>query len=58
MTVHILLAGRPLCGFSSELPKDWPNDHRFVSHGEYEGDATCSECKVASAERDRKEGTR
>lgn len=58
MTVHILLAGRPLCGFSSMVPKDWPDGHFFISYGEYEGDATCAECKQAAKTQDRKAGTR
>lgn len=34
LTLHILVAGFPKCGFSNELPKDWPSNHRWVRSAE------------------------
>jgi hypothetical protein len=47
--VHILRYGRPLCGFSDDIPRDWPDGHMFVSFGGSEDDVTCGGCKATSA---------
>ncbi|MDP1706454.1 MAG: phosphoribosyltransferase family protein [bacterium] len=42
-TIHILWGGRPHCGFSPEVPGNWPADHRWV--GPEEADkANCHGC--------------
>lgn len=41
-TVHVLLRGWPLCGFSMDVPGKWPHGHSWVRAGEPE--ATCAEC--------------
>lgn len=45
-TVHILVAGRPLCG-KKGTPSYWPEDHRWVSKMDAK-DATCARCKNRS----------
>jgi len=45
--VHVLHRALPLCGFSTELPRRWPEGHRWVSLFEWVGEpslATCPEC--------------
>jgi hypothetical protein len=44
MTVHALLMGLPLCGFSRKVPADWPEDHKWVYTQEHR-DVTCEVCK-------------
>jgi len=29
--IHALFHGRPLCGFSQELPRDWPAEHSWIA---------------------------
>lgn len=29
VTVHMLVAGLPLCGFSTAQPRDWPENHKW-----------------------------
>jgi hypothetical protein len=37
--VHILRHGFPFCGFSDEVPKDWPPGHTWISFDDaLEGD--------------------
>lgn len=31
VTVHVLRAGQPVCGFSTDFPRDWPTGHYWVS---------------------------
>jgi len=45
--VHILLAGRALCGRTGE-PGDWPPGHMWVSLHEF-GLATCLGCVVRAS---------
>lgn len=42
-TVHILATGLPLCGFSTGVPKNWPEGHKWVSITDPE-DANCQKC--------------
>jgi hypothetical protein len=43
-TIHVLLNGRPLCGFAPDLfPGQWPAGHRWVA-GDQAGAATCEGC--------------
>jgi len=47
--VHVLVAGRPKCGFTTDLPKDWPVGHIWVAPA-WLGDigdpaVTCEGCK-------------
>ncbi len=48
MIVHVLEKGYPLCGFSSELPRDWPEGHKWTGLNDLEP-ATCLECRAAAA---------
>lgn len=41
--VHILHHGLPLCRFSTAVPRDWPEGHRWTGL-DAAGDATCREC--------------
>lgn len=43
MPVHILRHGQPLCGFSSEVPVNWPDGHFFTRKKDK---ATCPGCKA------------
>lgn len=29
-TVHVLLHGLPLCGFTKDVPRDWPDGHVWI----------------------------
>ena len=40
--VHVLVAGRPKCGFTTDLPKDWPVGHVWVQAGDPA--VTCGGC--------------
>jgi len=42
--VHILRAGWPLCGFSKELPENWPKGHKWVRETEASGKGSCRGC--------------
>ena len=42
MTVHILRAGRALCGLTG-FPRDWPPSHRWVPEADADA-ATCHAC--------------
>lgn len=47
--VHILRAGRPLCGFlPGVLPGQWPAGHKWVRLGSM--GATCARCLEVEAE--------
>jgi hypothetical protein len=50
MTIHILVSGIPLCGFTMELPTKWPIGHFYVREYEAE-DATCQKCREVDVER-------
>lgn len=41
--VHMLYHGYPLCGFTTEIPANWPEGHSWVSVMDAEH-ATCPEC--------------
>ncbi len=44
LTVHALLEGRPLCGFSNEIPALWPSGHIWTEPSDLKG-ITCKDCK-------------
>lgn len=44
MAIHVLVHGLPICGFSHELPCNWPLGHKWVRAEEH-SDATCSSCR-------------
>jgi len=35
--IHILDAGLPLCGFTQDIPRDWPEGHRWIGRKEVDG---------------------
>ena len=41
VTVHVLIGGFPACGFSREIPRDWPPGHKWHEHP---SGATCAAC--------------
>ena len=43
VVVHILRAGKALCGFSVVKPLEWPAGHLFVAELNWEV-ANCAEC--------------
>ncbi len=45
--VHVLHFGRPLCGFSSEVPSKWSALHKWVNLRDAET-ANCADCIKAS----------
>lgn len=53
ITVHLLLAGRALCGMEG-IPRDWPHGHVWMSVEDYKADVPikhdhimCTECEQA-----------
>lgn len=42
-TVHILFQGLPRCRFSTQVPRDWPEGHKWVSDADADL-ATCHGC--------------
>lgn len=52
VTIHILLAGQPFCGFSSEVPGKWPLGHQWVGP-EGADKSNCLGCKKNYAEAER-----
>ncbi|OGY99349.1 MAG: hypothetical protein A3B13_02950 [Candidatus Liptonbacteria bacterium RIFCSPLOWO2_01_FULL_45_15] len=42
--IHGIQSGLPLCGFSHDVPKNWPNGHTFVLFYDVEN-MTCSSCR-------------
>lgn len=52
--VHILMHGNPLCGFTKEVPRDWPEGHSFLTIHEAMiqlEKITCSHCRLAATKR-------
>lgn len=49
LIVHGLLAGLPLCRFTDEVPRDWPEGHVWTELGDTEH-MTCAECKSRALE--------
>jgi len=47
--VHILTQGLPICGFSREIPCNWPIGHKWVRPEGHSG-ATCGGCRRMAAE--------
>jgi hypothetical protein len=46
--IHGLSCGLPLCGFSDEVPANWPDNNLWVPSHEEEK-ITCEQCKEAKA---------
>jgi len=46
--VHLLVGGRPACGFTEDAPCDWPIGHYWV-RGRLD-DVTCRHCREAGGE--------
>lgn len=42
--VHALHSGQPLCGFTTDAPRDWPPGHAW-DYPSNSAAITCSECK-------------
>lgn len=53
VSVHVLLRGQPLCGFSEKLPMDWPAGHRWVRSLDelprFWAPLACAGCRAAEA---------
>lgn len=49
--VHALLAGQPLCGFTSETPDKWPAGNSWVAFSGFAPGVTCGKCKRAIIDR-------
>lgn len=51
MTIHILFHGLPICGFSREVPANWPEGHKWISIDDRElhQHLNCEGCKQALA---------
>ena len=47
VTTHGLVAGWPLCGFTSKVPRDWPSGHNWVPVSDLER-ITCPGCREAT----------
>lgn len=45
MSVHALRGGLPLCRFSDDVPRDWPEGHRWTDIADVDH-VTCTECKT------------
>lgn len=49
MNVHVLNHGLPLCGFTREVPAEWPEGSKWVgledAQGKYRDDVTCPGCR-------------
>lgn len=43
--VHVLHYGAPLCGFTTTIPRNWPEGHKWVSSLEPES-ANCETCLI------------
>lgn len=41
--IHILHEGLPICGFTTALPRDWPDGHRWTRLDD-QANATCPDC--------------
>lgn len=52
--VHVLLYGLPLCLFTRDFPRDWPEGHVWTEHTDMDN-ISCSGCKE-KAEKIIKEG--
>ena len=49
LIVHILNHDKPLCGFTTEAPAQWPQDHEGVDLDEVDdemGNVNCPRCRV------------
>lgn len=58
VVIHLLAHGRPLCGFTDELPRDWPKGHKWESYFDWVADKAmpvrgnhCTDCLAEAEER-------
>ena len=49
--IHVLSAGRPLCGFHDDVPAAWPKDHKWCHRADWQ-QATCPRCRHLAAPAD------
>jgi len=54
MIVHILHSGLPLCGFTSDEPRHWPFEHKWVGPNEAHI-ASCHHCIAELHNQDERE---
>ena len=52
--IHALLHGRPLCGFSSDVPTNWPLGHLWTDSRDVKN-ITCPGCREAAEKLQRSE---
>jgi len=48
--VHVLVHGLPMCGFTRDVPRDWPGGHVWTRAGSGEC-ISCSQCRGLEARR-------
>jgi hypothetical protein len=48
-TVHALQGGQPLCGFSQDIPANWPSSHAWTEVDDLEN-INCCACKSKAEE--------
>lgn len=49
MRIHFLHFGQPLCGFSNEVPRDWPPGHCWAGLDDNEAKANPLACQACLA---------
>lgn len=50
MIVHVLYAGQPMCGFTTKVPGNWPEGHKWIGRSDAASIMTnvnCTSCKAA-----------
>ncbi len=52
-TVHALLYGQPLCGFSDTVPANWPEGHVWTYVADIKN-ITCASCKARAQDTETK----
>jgi hypothetical protein len=52
--VHTLISGRPPCGFSDDVPGNWPPGHRWTDYRDVKN-ITCPDCREAAEKLQRSE---
>lgn len=52
-TIHLLVGGRPACGFSDDVPSNWPAGHVWLDDTASES-VTCPQCRVRCPSRPRR----
>lgn len=44
LVVHVLRGGRPLCGFTTKPPRDWPPNHKWTTAPHSVIEPNCETC--------------